>query len=132
MPGPLVLHLDVSRERLLGRLTARRQCAVCGAIFNLLSRPSRAGARCENDGGELLQRDDDSESVILRRLAEFEMSSAPLVAVLPQGGLSPDRRRSGTGFDLGGPAQDCRPTRAAKGRRLGPVHVDQGVGERRA
>jgi len=78
-PGPLVLHLDVSRERLLGRLTARRQCATCGAIFNLLSRPSSAGTRCENDGGELLQRDDDSESVILRRLAEFEASSAPLI-----------------------------------------------------
>jgi adenylate kinase len=79
MPGPLVLHLDVSPERLLGRLTARRQCAVCGAIFNLLSRPSLAGTRCENDGGELLQRDDDSEGVILRRLAEFETSSAPLI-----------------------------------------------------
>jgi adenylate kinase len=79
MPGPLVLHLDVSRERLLGRLTARRQCAVCGAIFNLLSKPSSAGTLCENDGGELLQRDDDSESVILRRLAEFETSCAPLV-----------------------------------------------------
>jgi adenylate kinase len=79
MPGPLVLHLDVSRERLLGRLTARRQCAVCGAIFNLLSKPSLAGTRCESDGGELLQRDDDSESVILRRLTEFETSCAPLV-----------------------------------------------------
>lgn len=79
MPGPLVLHLDVSRERLLGRLTARRQCAVCGAIFNLRSRPSSAGTRCENDGGELVQRDDDTESVILRRFAEFETSSAPLV-----------------------------------------------------
>jgi adenylate kinase len=79
MPGPLVLHLDVSRDRLLGRLTARRQCAECGAIFNLLSRPSLAGTRCENDGGELLQRDDDAEGVILRRLAEFEASSAPVV-----------------------------------------------------
>lgn len=79
MPGPLVLHLDVSREHLLERLTARRHCAVCGAIFNILSRPSLAGTRCENDGGELLQRDDDSEGVILRRLAEFEAACAPLV-----------------------------------------------------
>jgi adenylate kinase len=79
MPGPLVLHLEVSRERLLARLTGRRQCALCGAIFNLLSRPSLAGTRCEIDGGELLQRDDDAESVIARRLAEFETSCAPLV-----------------------------------------------------
>jgi adenylate kinase len=80
MPSPLVLHLDVSREKLRERLTARRQCAQCGAIFNLLSRPSLTGARCENDGGELIQRDDDSDSVVLRRFVEFEASCAPLVA----------------------------------------------------
>jgi adenylate kinase len=79
MPPPLVLHLDISPERLLDRLTARRQCALCGAIYNLLSRPSRAGTRCENDGGELLQRDDDSESVIMRRFAEFNAACTPLV-----------------------------------------------------
>ncbi len=76
---PTVLHLDVSRERLLERLTARRQCAVCGEIYNLVSKPSRAGARCEKDGGELLQRSDDSESVILRRLVEFEAWCAPVI-----------------------------------------------------
>jgi adenylate kinase len=79
MPKPLVFHLDVSRDRLVGRLTARRQCAECGTIFNLKSKRSKAGSRCENDGGELLQRDDDAEHVILRRLAEFEESCRPLV-----------------------------------------------------
>jgi adenylate kinase len=79
MPGPLVLHLDVSRDRLLSRLTSRRQCTVCGTIFNLMSRPSSLGARCENDGGVLLQREDDAEAVILRRLTEFDRSCAPLV-----------------------------------------------------
>jgi adenylate kinase len=79
MPPPLVLHLEVSREQLLERLTARRQCASCGAVFNLLSRPSSAGTRCENDGGELIQRDDDSDGVILRRFVEFESACAPLV-----------------------------------------------------
>ena len=79
MPPPLVLHLDISPERLLDRLTARRQCAQCGAIYNLLSKPSRAGTRCENDGGELLQRDDDSETVIMRRFVEFNAACEPLV-----------------------------------------------------
>jgi adenylate kinase len=79
LPGPVVVHLDVARDRLLGRLTSRRQCAVCGTIFNLLSRPSSNGDRCENDGGILLQREDDTEAVILRRLIEFDRSSAPLV-----------------------------------------------------
>ncbi len=79
MPGPVVVHLDVSRERLLSRLTARRQCSACGAIFNLLSRPSSRGMHCENDGGVLLQREDDTEAVIGRRLTEFDLSCAPLV-----------------------------------------------------
>jgi adenylate kinase len=78
-PGPLVLHLDVSRDRLMGRLTARRQCAVCGTIYNLQSRPSRSGSRCEKDGGRLVQRDDDSEAVIRRRMTEFDLACAPLV-----------------------------------------------------
>jgi adenylate kinase len=79
MPGPVVLHLDVPRDRLVGRLTSRRQCAVCGTIFNLMSRPSSLGDRCENDGGVLVQREDDAEAVILRRLIEFDRSCAPLV-----------------------------------------------------
>jgi adenylate kinase len=79
MPGPVVLHLDVSRERLVGRLTSRRQCAVCGTIFNLMSRPSLRGELCEKDGGVLVQREDDSERVIRRRLKEFDRACAPLV-----------------------------------------------------
>jgi adenylate kinase len=76
---PLVVHLDVSRASLLGRLTARRQCEGCGAIYNLLSRPSARGMYCEHDGGSLVQRDDDTEGVISRRLTEFDAACAPLI-----------------------------------------------------
>lgn len=76
---PEVLHLDISTEGLVRRLTARRQCAACGAVYNLASRPSSRGSRCERDGGALILRDDDSESVVLRRIAEFEKMSAPLI-----------------------------------------------------
>jgi adenylate kinase len=79
MPSPVVLHLDVAREKLVGRITSRRHCGKCGAIYNLLSRPSAQGTRCENDGTELQQREDDSEAVIRRRLMEFDLSCAPLV-----------------------------------------------------
>jgi adenylate kinase len=77
--GPMVLHLDVSRERLVGRMTARRHCAVCGSIYNLISRPSSRGTHCEMDGGVLVQREDDTEAVILRRFREFDLACAPLV-----------------------------------------------------
>jgi adenylate kinase len=79
LPTPTVLYLYVTRRELLRRLTARRQCAVCGAIYNLISRPSMDGARCETDGGALVARDDDAEEVILHRLAEFDRMSSPLI-----------------------------------------------------
>ena len=79
MPRPIVLHLHVSHTSLLERLTARRQCPGCGAIYNLLLRPSSRGLYCESDGQRLVQRDDDTEAVILRRFTEFEAACAPLV-----------------------------------------------------
>jgi len=79
MGGPLVLHLDVPRERIVSRLTSRRLCPTCGTIFNLKSRPSWLGSYCENDGALLMQREDDTEAVILRRLKEFDRACAPLI-----------------------------------------------------
>jgi adenylate kinase len=85
MPGPVVLHLHVSRAALLDRLTARRQCPACGAIYNLLLRPSSRGLYCESDGAKLVQRDDDTEAVILRRFMEFEAFCTPLVEYYRKG-----------------------------------------------
>ena len=76
---PTVIHLHVAKHKLLQRLTGRRHCAVCGAVYNLNSRPSLRGSRCENDGGSLMERDDDREEVVLRRLEEFEATAAPLI-----------------------------------------------------
>jgi adenylate kinase len=78
-PGPLVLHIQVSRACLMKRLTLRRYCGVCGTVYNLALRPSQLGANCENDGALLLSRDDDKESVIARRLQEFDSAVAPLI-----------------------------------------------------
>jgi adenylate kinase len=79
MPGPLVLHLDVPGKVLLRRLASRRQCAKCGAVYNLASRPSVKGSRCQIDGGALVERDDDSEGVITRRLAAYNAETLPVV-----------------------------------------------------
>lgn len=79
LPQPTVIHLHVPKPKLLRRLTGRRACAVCGAVYNLHSRPSLRGPRCENDGGLLIERDDDRESVVLCRLEDFEATLQPLV-----------------------------------------------------
>jgi adenylate kinase len=84
MPGPLVLHLDVPHDVLLCRLARRRQCAVCGAIYSLASGPavselSAGGGRCRIDGGALVERDDDSEGVVERRLVAYSTSTLPVL-----------------------------------------------------
>lgn len=76
---PLVLFLDVPEEVLIARLTARRQCPACGAIYNLLSQPPRQDNVCDHDGAALIQRDDDKEATIRARLAAYAQSTGPLI-----------------------------------------------------
>jgi adenylate kinase len=74
----LVVELAVDTEALVRRLTARRTCASCGAIFNLTARrPAQEGV-CDTCGGELVERADDSESVIRDRLRTYEAQTRPL------------------------------------------------------
>lgn len=77
--GPLVIHFDVPNAVLKRRLAGRRQCATCGAIYNLTSDRSTRGSRCQIDGGALVERDDDSEGVVARRLAAFDAETMPVI-----------------------------------------------------
>ncbi len=76
---PLILHFVVDPERLLKRLTGRRTCSIGGEIYNIYDCPPKVPGRCDNDGGELIQRADDREEVIRERLAAYERQTKPLV-----------------------------------------------------
>jgi adenylate kinase len=76
---PAVVHFAVDSSLLLKRLTGRRSCKVGGEIYNIYERPPKTPGRCDNDGGELLQRPDDREEVIGPRLKAYEEQTAPLV-----------------------------------------------------
>jgi adenylate kinase len=75
----LVLDLEVPTEVVLERLASRRVCSVCGSIFGL-DNAARAGSICDNCGGELIHRDDDTEDSIRRRLELYASSTEPLIA----------------------------------------------------
>ena len=75
-----VVLLDVSEDIVVKRLSGRRMCRCCGAIYNVEFRPSATGDRCEKCGGELYQRKDDEESVIRRRLKVYYEQTQPVVA----------------------------------------------------
>jgi adenylate kinase len=78
-PEPTIVYLEVPDAVLIARLTARRQCPKCGAIYNLLSQPPRVEGICDLDGMVLIQRDDDREAVIRARLAAYAESTGPLI-----------------------------------------------------
>ena len=73
-----VLLFDVQDEALVRRLSNRRTCRSCGAIFNLLTLEGDVHA-CPACKGELYQRDDDEESVIRNRLKVFHEQTQPLI-----------------------------------------------------
>jgi adenylate kinase len=85
-----VIHLVVHADQLLRRLTGRRTCAVGGEIYNIYERPPKVEGRCDNDGGELVQRADDREDVILERLRAYEAQTRPLVDYYSKRGVLAD------------------------------------------
>jgi adenylate kinase len=63
----------------LERLAARRVCTVCGTIFGL-DNQARRGNICDNCGGDLAQREDDTEDSIRRRLELYALATEPLIS----------------------------------------------------
>jgi adenylate kinase len=75
-----VISLEVDTEALVARLTGRRTCRECGQGYHLKFDPPREAGRCDACGGELFQRDDDSEETIRKRLEVYHAQTSPLVA----------------------------------------------------
>ncbi len=75
----LALYINVPDDELLARLTGRRSCPACGAVFHLTHNPPRQEGICDACGGPLVQRADDREDVIRERLRVYHESTAPLL-----------------------------------------------------
>jgi adenylate kinase len=75
----LVLNLVCPQDVIVSRLTGRRVCRVCGAIYHTVNMPPQHAGVCDKCGGELYQRDDDKEETILNRLDVYGKSTASLI-----------------------------------------------------
>lgn len=81
------LHLDldsallfqVDDDTVVERLSGRRVCRKCGAIYHVAFHPTAVEGVCDACGGEIYQREDDRESVIRQRLAVYHQQTAPLI-----------------------------------------------------
>ena len=82
-----VLLLDVTREVVLDRLTGRRVCRKCGAIFHIRNLPPKQPGVCDVCGGELVQRPDDKQETIINRLDVFQRQTESLIAYYDRRGL---------------------------------------------
>ena len=74
----LAVDLEVDQEALIKRLTERRSCRACNAVFHLEFNPPKVPGFCDRCGGELYQRSDDTEKVVRERFATYTERTAPL------------------------------------------------------
>lgn len=82
-----VLSITVPREELVKRISGRRTCRECGAMYHIIFDPPRNPGMCNKCNGELYQRDDDQEDTILARLDVYERQTAPVLTAYRQRGI---------------------------------------------
>ena len=74
-----VLVLDAPVEELVDRISKRRTCESCGASYHIVAKPSKVAGKCDRCGGLLVQRSDDSETIIRHRLVEYLAKTRPVL-----------------------------------------------------
>jgi adenylate kinase len=85
----MAVNLDVPRDVILDRLTTRRTCSNsdCQAIYNVKSNPPKQEGVCDKCGSPVIQRDDETEEAISKRLETYNEKTAPLVSFYEKEGL---------------------------------------------
>jgi adenylate kinase len=74
-----VFNVEVPRPELLRRLSGRRWCPTCQSTYHVDNNPPKRDSLCDKDGTALIQREDDKETAVARRLAEYDERTAPLI-----------------------------------------------------
>ena len=82
-----VVSIEISEEEILGRMTGRRVCEACGSTYNVVAIPPRREGICDNCGGKLIQRKDDTPETVRERLKVYHTETEPLVDFYANRGL---------------------------------------------
>ncbi len=87
LPLHAVVNYSLPLGEIVERLSGRRTCAQCKAVFHITRQPSRTGDICDRCGGRLYQREDDRPESITVRMTAYENSTAPLIRFYEDLGL---------------------------------------------
>jgi adenylate kinase len=82
-----VLFFDVPDEVIIDRLSGRRVCSKCGAVYHVKYNPPKVEGVCDLCGGSLVQRDDDKEEVVKKRLEVYRKQTQPLIEFYQDRGI---------------------------------------------
>jgi adenylate kinase len=72
------LSYEVPQGLLVDRMSGRRSCPKCGAVYHVTANPPKQAGVCDREGAALVQRDDDKAETVARRLQEYEAKTEPL------------------------------------------------------
>ena len=86
-PLDAVLELSIDDAEIIARLSGRRTCSSCSAPFHALYNPPQVAEICDKCGGALIQREDDNEKVIARRLEVYAEQTKPIISFYRNEGL---------------------------------------------
>ena len=75
----IAINIDVPDEELVSRLTQRRSCPECNAVYHLTNKPPAKEGICDKCGAALFQRDDDKEETVKNRLEVYRKNTFPLI-----------------------------------------------------
>ena len=87
----IILNLVVDESIVTERITGRRSCPKCGAVYHIKNLKPKKEGLCDNDGTELIQRPDDTAEVVANRLETYHRQTEPLVDYY---------KNNGTVFDI--------------------------------
>ncbi len=82
-----VFLLEVPTPVIVSRLSGRRICKSCGAVYHVVNIPPKREGVCDQCGGPLYQRPDDSEATVLNRLEVYERQTASLIDFYEKKGI---------------------------------------------